>query len=111
MLVKVLLGREIPSGGLPADVGLAVFNVATLAQIGELLPHRHGLIERVVTVTGPAVSKPGNYLIRRTPLRWVLEQAGCTDQAASIILGGPMMGPAVGSFDTPAHQKASPACW
>ena len=102
MLVKVLLGREIPSGGLPADVGLAVFNVATLAQIGELLPHRQGLIERVVTVTGPAVSKPGNYLIPLgTPLRWVLEQAGCTSQAASIVLGGPMMGPAVGSFDIP----------
>jgi Na+-translocating ferredoxin:NAD+ oxidoreductase subunit C len=102
MLVKVLLGREIPSGGLPADVGLAVFNVATLAQIGELLPHRQGLIERVVTVTGPAITKPGNYLIPLgTPLRWVLEQAGCTDQAVSIVLGGPMMGPAVGSFDIP----------
>lgn len=102
MLVKVLLGREIPSGGLPADVGLAVFNVATLAQIGDLLPTRQGLIERVVTVTGPAVSKPGNYLIPLgTPLRWVLEQAGCTDQAAFIILGGPMMGPSVGSFDIP----------
>ena len=102
MLVKVLLGREIPSGGLPADVGLAVFNVATLAQIGDLLPHRQGLIERVVTVTGPAVSKPGNYIIPLgTPLRWVLEQTGCTDRAGSIILGGPMMGPAVGSFDIP----------
>ncbi len=102
MLVKVLLGREIPTGGLPADVGLAVFNVATLAQIGDLLPHRQGLIERVVTVTGPAVSRPGNYVIPLgTPLRWVLEQAGCTDRAGSIILGGPMMGPAVGSFDIP----------
>jgi len=102
MLVKVLLGREIPTGGLPADVGLAVFNVATLAQIGDLLPHRQGLIERVVTVTGPAITKPGNYLIPLgTPLRWVLEQAGCTDKAASIVLGGPMMGPAVGSFDIP----------
>ena len=102
MLVKVLLGREIPTGGLPADVGLAVFNVATLAQIGDLLPQRQGLIERVVTVTGPAITKPGNYLIPLgTPLRWVLEQAGCTDKAASIVLGGPMMGPAVGSFDIP----------
>ena len=102
MLVKVLLGREIPSGGLPADVGLAVFNVATLAQIGDLLPLRQGLIERVVTVTGPAVSKPGNYLIPLgTPLRWVLAQAGCTDDTASVILGGPMMGPSVGSFDIP----------
>ncbi|MCX6595564.1 MAG: electron transport complex subunit RsxC [Acidobacteria bacterium] len=102
MLVKVLLGREIPSGGLPADVGLAVFNVATLAQIGELLPHRQGLIERVVTIAGPAVRKPGNYLIPLgTPLRWALEQAGCTDQAVSVVLGGPMMGAAVGSFDIP----------
>lgn len=102
MLVKVLLGREIPTGGLPADVGLAVFNVATLAQIGDLLPHRQGLIERVVTVTGPAITKPGNYLIPLgTPLRWVLEQTGCSDKAASIVLGGPMMGPAVGSFDIP----------
>ena len=102
ILVKVLLDREIPSGGLPADVGVAVFNVATLAQIGDLLPRHQGLIERVVTITGPGVTKPGNYLTALgTPLRWALEQAGCTDQAASIILGGPMMGPAISSFDVP----------
>jgi len=102
MLVKVLLGREVPSRGLPADVGLAVFNVATLAQIGELLPVRQGLIERVVTVTGPGVRKPGNYLIALgTPLRWALEQADCSDQVSSVILGGPMMGPAVGSLEIP----------
>jgi electron transport complex protein RnfC len=102
MLVKVLLGREIPSGGLPADVGLAVFNVATLAQIGELLPRRRGLIERVVTITGPGVRKPGNYLVALgTPLRWALEQADCSDQVSSVILGGPMMGAAAGSLDIP----------
>jgi len=102
MLVKVLLGREIPSGGLPADVGLAVFNVATLAQIGELLPRSQGLIERVVTITGPGVSKPGNYLIALgTPLRFALEQAGCNSDANSVILGGPMMGAAISSFDVP----------
>jgi hypothetical protein len=61
-----------------------------------------GLIERVVTVTGPAITKPGNYLIPLgTPLRWALEQAGCTDQAASVVLGGPMMGASIGSFDIP----------
>lgn len=102
MLVKVLLGREVPTRGLPADVGLAVFNVATLAQIGELLPARQGLIERVVTITGPGVRKPGNYLVALgTPLRWALEQADCTDQVSSVILGGPMMGPAAGSLDIP----------
>jgi electron transport complex protein RnfC len=105
MLVKVLLGREIPSGGLPADVGLAVFNVATLAQIGELLPRRQGLIERVVTVAGPGVRKPGNYLIALgTPLRWVLTQAECTEDVSSVILGGPMMGMAAGSLDVPVTK-------
>jgi electron transport complex protein RnfC len=105
MLVKVLLGREIPSGGLPSDVGVGVFNVATLAQIGELLPHRQGLIERVMTVSGPGVTKPGNYLVALgTPIRWILEQAGCTDQATSVILGGPMMGASIGSFDVPVTK-------
>ncbi|MDE3197967.1 MAG: electron transport complex subunit RsxC [Acidobacteriota bacterium] len=102
MLAMVLLGREIPSGGLPADAGLAVFNVATLAQIGELLPRRRGLIERVVTITGPGVRKPGNYLVAiGTPLRWALEQAGNTSDVASVILGGPMMGAAASSLDVP----------
>jgi electron transport complex protein RnfC len=102
MLIQVLLGREVPSGGLPSDVGVGVFNVATLAQLGELLPRRQGLIERVVTITGPALSKPGNYLTALgTPLRWALEQAGCKDDLASVVLGGPMMGPAISSLEVP----------
>lgn len=105
MLIKVLLGREIPSGGLPSDVGVSVFNVATLAQIGELLPRRQGLIERVMTVSGPGVTSPGNYLVALgTPIRWILEQAGCTDRATSVILGGPMMGASIGSFDVPVTK-------
>lgn len=105
MLVKVLLNREIPSGGLPAEVGLAVFNVATLAQIGDLLPRRQGLIERVVTIAGPGVRKPGNYLVPiGTPLRWALEQAACTADVSSVVLGGPMMGAAAGSLDVPVTK-------
>lgn len=102
ILIQVLLGREVPSGGLPSDIGAAVFNVATLAQIGDLLPRHQGLIERVVTITGPGVTKPGNYLTPLgTPLRWALQQAGCTSEVASVILGGPMMGPSVGSLEVP----------
>lgn len=102
ILIEALLAREVPSGGLPSDVGAAVFNVATLAQIGDLLPRRQGLIERVVTITGPGVAKPGNYLAALgTPLRWALEQAGCGEDIASVVLGGPMMGPAIGSLDVP----------
>jgi electron transport complex protein RnfC len=102
ILIQVLLGREVPSGGLPSDVGAAVFNVATLAQIGDLLPRHQGLIERVVTITGPGVGKPGNYLAALgTPLRFALEQAQCAPDVASVVLGGPMMGPSVGSLDVP----------
>ena len=102
MLVRSLLGREVPSGGLPIEVGAAVFNVATLAQIGELLPTQRGLIERVVTVTGPGVRHPGNYMMPLgTPLRYVLDHAGLEGDHHEIIFGGPMMGNAVGCLDTP----------
>ncbi|MBN2308226.1 MAG: electron transport complex subunit RsxC [Candidatus Hydrogenedentes bacterium] len=106
MLIKALVNREVPSGGLPLDVGTAVFNVATLAQIGNLLPKRQGLIERVVTVTGPGVRKPGNYLMALgTPLRFVLNECGYRgDNVTQIILGGPMMGTAVASPDIPVTK-------
>lgn len=102
MLLEVLLGRQVPSGGLPSEIGAAVFNVATLAQIGDLLPRHQGLIERVVTIAGTGITKPGNYLVPLgTPIRWALGQAGCRDDAAAVILGGPMMGAAIGSLDVP----------
>lgn len=108
ILVQVLLNREIPSGGLPADVGLAVFNVATLAQIGDLLPNRQGLIERVITIAGPGVTRPGNYLTPLgTPIRFAIEQAGCDPDTTQVILGGPMMGASVSSLDVAITKGVS----
>ncbi len=108
MLIKSLLGREVPVGGLPADIGVAVYNVGTLAQMGELLPERRGLIERVVTVSGPGVRRPGNYLVPiGTPLRFLLEQVGTTEDAHEVILGGPMMGMSVASLDVPVTKAVS----
>jgi electron transport complex protein RnfC len=108
MLIQVLLGREVPSGGLPSEIGVAVFNVATLAQLGDLLPRRQGLIERVITIAGPGVTKPGNYLTPLgTPVRWALEQAGGTADISRILLGGPMMGPSIGSLDVPVTKGVS----
>lgn len=106
MLIKALLDREVPSGGLPVDVHAGVFNVATLAQIGALLPRRQGLIERIVTVTGPGVRRPGNYIMPLgSPLRFVLDQCGFQgEELTEVLLGGPMMGVAVASLDIPVTK-------
>ncbi len=100
MLITALLGREVPSGGLPVDVHALCVNVATTAEIGRLLPHGRGIQERVVTVSGPAVAKKGNYRIPiGTPLRFLLEQVGVADDVNRVFLGGPMMGAAASSLD------------
>jgi len=108
MLVKSLLGKEVPVGGLPAHVGVAVFNVGTLAQMGDLIPKTRGLIERVVTVSGPAVEHPGNFLVPiGTPLRFLLDQVGVKETLGEVILGGPMMGMAVSSLEVPVTKAVS----
>ena len=109
MLVKSLLGIEVPAGGLPMHVGVVVNNVGTLALLGSLIPEGRGLTERVVTVTGPGIRKPGDYWVPiGTPMRTVLEWAGAQDASEQeIILGGPMMGQAVASLDVPVTKGVS----
>jgi len=108
MLVESVTHRRIPPGSLPSSVGVSVFNVGTLSQIGELLPRGRGLIERVVTVTGPGVERPGNYLVPvGTPVSFLLQQAGATPKAHELILGGPMMGMSVAALDVPVTKAAS----
>lgn len=108
ILIKALLDREVPSGGLPVDVGVVSQNVATTAEIGRLLPHGRGIMERVITVGGPGVEQKGNYLTPiGTPLRFILEQAGMRADASRVFLGGPMMGQAVSSLDIPLTKGTS----
>jgi electron transport complex protein RnfC len=105
MLIKTLLGREIPANALAHDLGVCVNNVSTLAEIGMLLEPGIGLIERVMTLVGPGVQRPGNYLVPLgTPLGFLLEQAGFEGTAEEVILGGPMMGGAVASLDVPVTK-------
>lgn len=105
MLIKTLLGREIPANALAHDIGVCVNNVSTLAEIGMLLEPGIGLIERVMTLVGPGVQRPGNYLVPLgTPLGFLLEQAGFQGTAEEVILGGPMMGGAVASLDVPVTK-------
>jgi electron transport complex protein RnfC len=108
ILIKTILNREVPSGGYPSSAGVAVYNVSTSSQLGALLPYNQGIIERIVTITGPGVKKPGNYLIALgTPLRFVMEQVGYTGSANHLILGGPMMGTSVASLDVPVTKTVS----
>jgi electron transport complex protein RnfC len=108
MLITALLGNEVPSGGLPSDIGVVVVNVATAAEIGRLLPKGRGIQERVVTITGPAIRQRGNYRIPiGTPLRFALEEAGISDDVSRVFLGGPMMGQALSSLDIPITKGTS----
>lgn len=107
-LIYALLGREVPIGKRTSAVGVLLSNVMTLAYIGRLLPAGEGFIERVITVTGPGVARPGNYLVPLgTPLRFLLDYTGAQGDAREIILGGPMMGPAIASLDVPITKGTS----
>ncbi len=109
MLIKSLLGLDVPNGGLPSQLGLVVHNVGTLALLGRLLPQGQGLIERVVTLAGPGIKKPGDYWIPfGTTLRSILDWAGDPDcKEREVILGGPMMGSAASTLDIPVSKGTS----
>lgn len=108
LLIKALLATEVPAGGLPIDVGALCINVATVAEIGRLLPQGRGIVERVVTIGGPGVREPGNYRIPLgTPLRFALEQVGMHEALSRVFLGGPMMGQPLASLDVPITKGIS----
>ena len=109
MLIKALLDREVPSGGLPGQIGVIVQNVGSVATLAEVFETGLPLIERIVTVTGPGVREPGNWIVPvGTRLRDLLAgSGGLTEDASEIIFGGPMMGIAVASLDTPILKGTS----
>ena len=94
MLIKRVMGRMVPSGGLPADVGAVVCNVSTVKAISDAIKTGMPLIERVVTVTGERIKKPGNYIIRvGTNVKEVIDYCGgFTGEDVTVKMGGPMMG-------------------
>jgi electron transport complex protein RnfC len=108
-LVKALLHREVPSGRLPIDVGAVVHNVGTAYAVYEAVQKNKPLFERVVTVTGKSLTKPGNYMVRTgTPLIKLIEAAGgIPGNTGKIINGGPMMGKAVSNTDIPVVKGMS----
>nr|WP_275659333.1 electron transport complex subunit RsxC [Shewanella insulae] len=93
-LIQILTGQEVPSGAIPANLGILVQNVGTAYSIAQAVYRNMPLIERVVTLTGQNITKPGNYWVPiGTPVEHLLQVAQFRgDTNAPVIIGGPMMG-------------------
>jgi electron transport complex protein RnfC len=109
MLIDAIFQREVPEGGLPLDIDMLVNNAGTTAALADLFDRGIPLVERVVTVTGPAVARPRNLLVPLgTPLSAVIEHCGgLLPGARQVVLGGPMMGMAQKSLDVPVLKGTS----
>ncbi len=108
-LIKAILGREVPSGGLPMDVGVVVQNVGTASAVFRAVRYGIPLIERITTVTGPGIAEPKNVRVRvGTPFSDLIEFCGgLLGKAGKVISGGPMMGMAQYSLDVPVIKGTS----
>ncbi|MBG5890813.1 MULTISPECIES: electron transport complex subunit RsxC [Providencia] len=93
-LTKILTGKEVPSGARSSQIGVLMQNVGTVVAIKRAVVDGQPLIERVVTVTGEAISKPGNFWARLgTPVKHLLQQSGFNPGPEQmVIMGGPLMG-------------------
>jgi electron transport complex protein RnfC len=107
-LIKNILGKEIPRGKLPFDIGVLVQNVATVYAIYEAVYLGKPLIERIVTVTGSCLGNPKNVLVRiGTPIKELIEFCGpLKEPPAKIIIGGPMMGIAQYTDEVPIIKSS-----
>ncbi len=108
-LIKALLDRSVPSGGLPMDVKVVVQNVGTANAVWEAVAEGRPLVSRYCSVTGPGIKEPANLVVRiGTPVSEVIEFCGgLTEDVRKVILGGPMMGIAVWDFSVPVMKGTS----
>jgi electron transport complex protein RnfC len=108
-LISALLDREVPPGGLPADVGTIVHNVGTTFAIYEAVQKNKPLVQRIVTVTGKDVKTPANFWVRiGTPVIDLIEAAGgLPENTGKVVAGGPMMGKALADLDVPVAKNTS----
>ncbi len=108
-LINALTGLEVPSGGLPFDIGCYVQNVATAMAVRDTVIDGKPLVDRITTVSGSIVIKPQNFNVRvGTPISQLLDAAGGTKvEIGKIIMGGPMMGNAAWTLDIPVSKGTS----
>ena len=108
-LIKAILKKNVPAAGIPPMIGVVVLNVATTAAITEAVVSNRPLTHRVVSVTGEAIARPGNYYVSiGTSVEDLLEFCGSvTQKSAKVVLGGPMMGIAIADLKTPVTKTTN----
>ena len=113
MLIKKILGREVPRGGLPFDVGVMVSNIGTILAIYQAVVHGIPLFQRIITVSGENARRPGNYRVRiGTPFKDIVDYCFAVDEADllkeyELKMGGPMMGISQTSQDSSVIKGTS----
>tara|TARA_Y100001935_G_scaffold184714_1_gene153344 strand:- start:47662 stop:49233 length:1572 start_codon:yes stop_codon:yes gene_type:complete len=108
-LIQLLTGLEVPSQGLPADIGVLCQNVGTCKAIAEAIVEGKPLISRIVTVTGQGLIEPGNYdvLIGTKVSELVHEAGGYKSNVTRLLMGGPMLGFALHSDEVPITKGSN----
>ena len=108
-LIDAVVGRKVPSKGLPIDTGSVVQNVGTALAVYEAVQKNKPLFEGILTVTGDCSNVQKNYKHRvGTPISKIIEETGgIPEKAAKVISGGPMMGKAMANLDAPTLKGSS----
>ncbi len=107
-LIYAITGREVPSGGLPAAVGCAVFNAATCKAIHDAVYEGMPLIRRIITVSGDIVMEPKNLMVPiGTAVNDLLEAVGHSENPYKVLSGGPMMGSSLYDLSAPVIKGSN----
>ncbi len=109
VIVYNTVGRVIPEGKLPADVGVIVINVTSLCALAKYVETGMPLVNKCITVDGSAIDEPKNVIVPiGTSIKEVLEFVGCDfDKVGKILFGGPMMGICAQNFDEPVSKTTN----
>lgn len=109
MLIKNVMKRQVPSGGLPADVGCVVANISTTKAVSDAIQLGMPLIDRVVSVTGEKIKNPGNFIVKiGTNTKDLIDYCGgVTDDDVMYKAGGPMMGFVLSDTNVPIMKGSN----
>ncbi len=107
-LIRAVLRKTVPTGGIPPAIGVVVTNVATAAVVADAVVSNRPLTHRVVTVTGAGIARPGNYYVAiGTSVQALIDHCGgLREGVVKVVMGGPMMGLALADLSTPITKTS-----